>query len=155
MMSRSTEVPTRTTHAFLGMINEVLATADETDGAFGAVEITVPPRGGPPLHTNTREALAYYGLEGTLSFATESGVRELHRGGFVSLRKGGTHTFVNKSNALARALMIATPGGFEKFFTDAARELPDEAPQGPPPPEVIATLTRIAAVYGMELKPPA
>ena len=74
-----TKVPAQTDEVYtiLGMRNKVLTTGEATDGAFGAVEIAVPPGGGPPLHTNTREALGYYGLEGTLSFVTESGDREL------------------------------------------------------------------------------
>ena len=142
-----------TSYTFLGMRNDVLATADEADGTFGAVQITVPPGVGPPLHTNTREALGYYGLEGTLSFQTESGERRLRPGEFLALRKGGTHTFANKGETPARALMIASPGGFERFFADAAAALPAEAPPGPPPPEAIAKLAEIAAVHGMELHP--
>lgn len=148
-----TQVPTDTDEVYtiLGMRNRVLTTGDATDGAFGAVEITVPPGGGPPLHTNTRETLGYYGLEGTLSFVTESGDRELRPGGFVSLRKGGTHTFANKGDVEARALMIASPGGFERFFANAAHVLPADAPQGPPPPELVARHREISAAYGMEI----
>lgn len=138
-------------HTFLGMRNRVLIAADETDGAFAVVEITVPPGNGPPLHTNTREALAYYGLEGTLSFVTESGDRELRPGAVVSLRKGGTHTFANRGDGPARALMIASPGGFERFFAEAAAGLPANAPEGPPSPDVIAKLAEISATYGMTL----
>lgn len=148
-MTRSTQADQ--VHTFLGMRNRVLATADESDGAFAAVEITVPPGSGPPLHTNTREALGYYGLEGTLSFVTESGDRELGPGTFVSLRKGGTHTFANRGDGPARVLMFASPGGFERFFAEAARELPAEAPEGPPPPEAIAKLAEVSATYGMKL----
>jgi len=150
--NQSTTGDTRV-YSFLGMRNSVLATSEETDGAFAAVEILVPPGGGPPLHTNTREALGYYGLEGKLSFVTESGHRELHPGEVVSLRKGGTHTFVNKTDAPARALMIATPGGFEGFFAAAAQELPAEVPDGPPPPEMIAKHAEISGRYGMTLHP--
>lgn len=142
-----------TDYTFLGMRNRVLVTAEETDGAFAAVEITVPPGGGPPLHTNTREALGYYGLEGRLSFTTESGERELGPGGFVPLRKGGTHTFANRGGTIARALMIASPGGLERFFADAATVLPADALQGPPPPEMMTKLAEISARYGMELHP--
>ena len=151
--SRVTTARDEQVHTFLGMRNSVLATTEETDGAFGAVEITVPAGGGPPLHTNSREALAYYGLEGKLSFVTDSGHRELHPGEVLSLRKGGTHTFVNKTDAPARALMIATPGGFEGFFAEAARELPPDAPGGQPPPEMVAKLAEISGRYGMTLQP--
>lgn len=140
-------------YTILGMRNRVLATGDATDGAFGAVEITVPPGSGPPLHTNSRETLGYYGLEGTLSFVTESGDRELRPGSFVSLRRGGTHTFANNGDTPARALMINAPGGFERFFADAAKALPAEAPQGPPPPELVAKHREIGAAYGMEVHP--
>jgi uncharacterized cupin superfamily protein len=147
-----TQAPSETdkVYTILGMRNKVLTTGDATGGAFGVVEITVPPDSGPPLHTNTRETLGYYGLEGTLSFVTESGDRELRPGGFVSLRKGGTHTFANKGDVEARALMIASPGGFERFFADAAQVLPADAPQGPPPPELVAKHREISAAYGME-----
>lgn len=144
--SRTEEIST-----FLGMRNRVLISADETDGAFSAIEITVQPQVGPPLHTNTREALGYYGLEGVLSFVTEAGERELRPGGFVYLRKGGTHTFANKGDAPARALLIASPGGFERFFADAAAVFPAEPPDGPPPPELIAKLAEVSAKHGMSL----
>ena len=154
-MNRSKVAPLRDdqVHTFLGMRNRVIATSEQTDGAFGAVEILVPPGGGPPLHTNSREALGYYGLEGKLSFVTESGHRELRPGEFVSLRKGGTHTFLNKADVPARVLMIATPAGFEEFFADAARLLPADAPEGQPPAEIIAKLVEISARYGMQLQP--
>jgi quercetin dioxygenase-like cupin family protein len=140
-------------YTFLGIRNKVLITAEQSDGAFGAAEITVPPGLGPPLHTNTREALGYYGLEGALSFVTEAGHRRLGPGEFISLRKGGTHTFANKGDTPARVLMIASPGGFERFFAAAAAELPAEAPEGPPAPELIAKLAEISAMHGMELHP--
>ena len=151
-MNRST-IRDDQVHTFLGMRNRVLATSEETEGAFAAVEITVPPRVGPPLHTNSREALGYYGLEGRLSFVTESGHAELRPGDVLSLRKGGTHTFLNKTDAPARVLLLATPAGFEGFFADAARLLPADAPQGPPPAELLAKLTEVSARYGMQLQP--
>ena len=45
-----------------------LATGKETDGGYFLVEAIVPPGGGPPLHTQTREEEAFYVLEGELTF---------------------------------------------------------------------------------------
>ena len=135
-------------YTFLGMRNRVLA----EDGAFGAVEITVPPGSGPPPHTNTREALAYYGLEGMLSFMSGSGDRTLRPGDFISMPKGDTHTFVNRGDGAARALLIVSPAGFERFFADASKVLPAEAPAGPPSAEILTALAEVGERYGMTLR---
>src|SRR5882757_8675154 len=44
----------------------VKATSESTGGAFGLLEASVPPGGGPPPHVHTREDEAFYLLDGIL-----------------------------------------------------------------------------------------
>lgn len=59
------------TSIFLGTENRVLLTASETEGTVGVIDISVQPGAGAPLHTNTREALMWYVVDGLLTFQTE------------------------------------------------------------------------------------
>ena len=136
---------------FLGMSNRVLAGRDRTDGSVSVVEVTVPPGVGAPLHTNTREALTWYVLDGTLAFVHGDGMVDVGAGRLVFLPPGQVHTFTNRTDLPARALLICTPGGLEGFFTELAAALPADAPTGPPPPEALAVMQEIGRRYGLEL----
>ena len=47
---------------------ERLASAAETDGAFGLSLVTQPPGVATPLHIHTREAEAFFLLDGTMTY---------------------------------------------------------------------------------------
>jgi quercetin dioxygenase-like cupin family protein len=137
--------------SFLGLTNRVLAAREHTDGSVTVVEITVPAGGGVPLHVNTREALTWYVIEGTLTFVREQGASEVKAGRAIFLPKGPPqHTFLNQTDQPVKALLICTPGGFEGFLTEMAANFPAEAPQGPPPTEALEGMRAIGARYGLE-----
>ena len=136
---------------FLGMTNRLLASRDATDGSVSVVEITVGPGVGAPPHTNQREALTWYVLEGELTFFEGATPVTRRAGELIFMPADGVHTFLNQTDRDARALMICTPGGFEGFLVDVAAVLPDEAPAGPPPAEAMAAMERVGAQYGLIL----
>jgi quercetin dioxygenase-like cupin family protein len=137
--------------AFLGMTNRVLASRDTTDGSLSVVEIVIGPGVGAPPHTNQREALTWYVLEGELTFF-EGGTPVTRRAGeLIFMPPDDVHTFLNQTDRDARALMICTPGGFEGFLVDVAEVLPDEAPDGPPPAEGVAAMQAVGDRYGLTL----
>jgi quercetin dioxygenase-like cupin family protein len=140
-------VEERQTSTFLGMDNHVLLTAEHTDGLVGVVEIAVQPGAGAPLHTNTREALVWCGIEGTLVLETEDGPSVLAPGEGMFLPKGHTHAFTNRSDGPARALLVCIPGGLEGLLLELSGKLPTTAPAGPPAPDAAEALATTAARY--------
>jgi quercetin dioxygenase-like cupin family protein len=136
---------------FLGMENRVLLTASETEGAMGVIDISVQPGAGAPLHTNTREALMWYVMDGQLTLQTVHGPVEVAAGSASFLPKGSTHKFVNLSDTPARALLVCIPGGFEGFLLDLSGKLPADVPGGPPPLEATEAMARTAEPYGVKL----
>ena len=141
------------TSRFLGLENRVLLTAKETEGAVGVIDISVQPGAGAPLHTNTREALMWYVVDGLLTLQTEQGPVEVAAGSASFLPSGSTHTFVNRAEIPARALLVCIPGGFEGFLLDLSGRLPADVPTGPPPPEATEVMASTAELYGVKLHP--
>jgi quercetin dioxygenase-like cupin family protein len=136
---------------FLGMTNEILVGRDDSDGSVSVVEITVPAGGGIPLHTNQREAITWYVLEGALTFVADQETHQIKAGELIAMPANGTHSFANQTEHAARALLICTPGGFEGFLTEVAELLPDQAPDGPPPASAVEAMQAVGARYGLLL----
>jgi quercetin dioxygenase-like cupin family protein len=141
------------TSKFLGMENRVLLTASETEGAAGVIDISIQPGAGAPLHTNTREALMWYVVDGLLTLQTEQGPVEVAAGSASFLPIGSTHRFLNRSETPARALLVCIPGGFEGFLLDLSGKLPADVPSGPPPPQATKVMVGTAEPYGVKLHP--
>jgi quercetin dioxygenase-like cupin family protein len=139
------------TSTFLGTENRVLLTASETDGAAGVIDISIQPGAGAPLHTNTREALVYYVIDGTLTFQTEEGPVQVAGGQASFLPKGHKQTFFNASDRLVRALLVCIPGGFEDFLLELSGKLPADVPAGPPPSDALETMVLTAERYGTKI----
>lgn len=134
---------------FLGMSNRILVRGEQTNGSLSAVEITVAPGAGSPPHTNTREALTWYVVDGTLSFQRHDGLVEVGGGDLIFLPKGDTHAFANHTDGPVTALMVCTPGGFEGFLLELGARLPSDVPAGPPPEEAVAAIATIGERYGV------
>lgn len=142
------------TSTFLGMDNRVLLGVGQTDGQLGVIDVSIRPGAGAPPHTNTREAIMWFGIDGTLVLSSEDGQQALAAGDAVFFRKGGTHSFMNMSDRPARALLVCLPGGFEEFLLELSGKLPVDVPSGPPSAEVIETLATVAAQYDMAIQTP-
>ena len=119
----------------------LLAVGPETDTAYMIMEAEVPPGGGPPLHTHSREEEGFYVLDGEMTFEADGETVVAGPGTFLNLAKGSRHRFENRSDRPARMLILCAPAGIEGMFREAA---------GKPPPE----LGPICARYGITIFPP-
>jgi quercetin dioxygenase-like cupin family protein len=137
---------------FLGTLNRIVATADDTAGAFGLMEQWGQQGFSPPLHVHHREDSALYLIEGTITLRLGDDETTLGPGDFAFMPRDIPHTFRVDSDR-ARFLEIVTPGGFEQFHIDASDPAPAATlpPVGPPDiPRVVAAI----ATYDAELVGP-
>jgi quercetin dioxygenase-like cupin family protein len=131
----------------------VLATSAQTGGALFAVEIRMPPGGGPPVMHRHEPGEIYHVLAGEFTFYTapegEPPSRVTARPGDVVPLAGNTpHTIRNESAADAVALVIHAPGAPMENFT---RAVSARSASGPPE---MAEVLEIAAANGIELLGP-
>lgn len=120
----------------LGEEYRALATADQTGGAYSLFVGISPPGGGVPPHQHTREAEAFYILEGAFDIVIGEETMTVGAGAFVHLPAGVPHAYRNaRADGPSRALVLTVPGGFEAFFAEMSAQ-----PAGPP------DLARVAAV---------
>jgi len=119
------------------------ATAESTGGSLALLEASIPPGCGPPPHTHGREDEAFYVLAGTLEMSAGADTFLARPGDFVFMPRGTPHRFKNTGVDAARALILFTPAGFERFFEQAgAAARPGE--QAPPPDD--DQLARVVAI---------
>jgi uncharacterized RmlC-like cupin family protein len=77
---------------------------------------TQPPGfAGPPLHHHDFDE-AFYVLEGELTFRLGDELFTRRAGELAFAPRGAPHTYANHSGAAARALIVCTPAGFERYF---------------------------------------
>src|SRR5262245_37362281 len=97
----------------------VLLRSEDSEGQVAVVELTGGGR--PPLHRHDFDE-TFYVLEGELTFRLGDDL-VTRRGGELAFAPGGVaHTYANLSGAPARALLVITPGGFERYFARMAAE---------------------------------
>lgn len=109
----------------------IKADRENTHGSLGLIEALVPPGGGPPPHIHHDSDEAFYLIEGELEISNEKISQVVGAGSFVFVPKGKVHAFKNIGDRPCKMLIIFTPAGFERFFT----ELGVPAEQGVPAPE--------------------
>lgn len=102
----------------MGIYVIVRVTSQDTNGAYSVFEDIVPPGGGPPLHTHTKEDETMFVLEGELEVTLSEQTTTVHAGTFIHMPRGVAHRFKNVSDRDARMLLSYTPGGFEQWFLD-------------------------------------
>jgi quercetin dioxygenase-like cupin family protein len=124
---------------FLGVPTRVIATAEQTGGAFGLIEHVIPAGGESPWHVHHAEDEAFYVVEGQMTFLCgEQKVRA----------REIPHGFRVEGTQPARVLLQCTPGGFEHFIMEMSEPAP---PTGPPDMERLMSL---AAKYDNEILGP-
>lgn len=135
----------------LGDRYRVIAAADQTDGAFAAVEVTVRSGGGAPPHVDQNEAIGWFVIDGTLEFMVEDEEMSVEAGGWIYSPKGVLHTFRNSSETPARALLLAIPSGLEGFFREVGRELATDEDPRRPTEDDISRVMEAAPRYGLDI----
>jgi steroid delta-isomerase-like uncharacterized protein len=102
-----------------------------------------------PYHTHTREDESFYVLDGEMAFVVDGEWHRAKAGSFVFGPRNLAHGFKVLGNRPARMLLLASPGGFERFVLELAEPL--GTPAGPPD---MAKVMEAAARFGMEVHGP-
>ena len=116
---------------------KVLVRSEQSGGHVAIVELGGGGR--PPLHRHDFDE-TFYVLEGDLTFRLGDEVFTRRAGEVAFAPRGVPHTYANMSRAPARALLVITPAGFERYFDRiAARISGTEPPReaAGPIPEVV------------------
>jgi mannose-6-phosphate isomerase-like protein (cupin superfamily) len=130
----------------------ILASSAETGGALCAIELRMPPGGGPPVMHRHAPGEVYAVSEGEFTFYIGGFGQPARRitagpGEVVALAGGTPHTVRNESDAVAVAFVVHAPGPpMENFSREAALAATD-------PPDMDAVLA-IAQRHGIELLGP-
>lgn len=143
------------TVAVVGDVYRFLVTGEETDGRYALWEAIVPPGGGPPPHTHSREEEGFYVLEGEITFSIDGEPLVAKAGMFANMPVGTQHSFKNESQHAAKMLISVAPAGLEKMFLDVGVALPEGATTPPAPnPDDVKRLLAAAPSYGIDIPPP-
>jgi mannose-6-phosphate isomerase-like protein (cupin superfamily) len=139
----------------LGSLFQRLLTADTTAGALGASVVTQPPGLASPLHVHTREAEAWFLLDGTLTYRAGDELVDLAAGDCIYLPRDVPHAFRITGATPARYLALSLPGRlldlYEELGTPAT--IP-QLPDGGIPAADIARWNELAAQYGLRIVGP-
>ena len=127
---------------------------DDTNGALAVAELTAGPELGPPPHIHRNNDESFYILEGTFDFSLAGQAFTAHAGAFVHLPRGVVHTHRAGGGAPARALVIQSPAGVERFIEEAGKPATDPSVR-PAPPEMweLERVLAIAQKHGIEVQP--
>ena len=98
----------------------ILVRGGDSDGTLTALEVTVPPGDGPPLHVHTDADEGVYVLEGHIRWRLGDDVHPTTPGAFALVPRGLPHCFQNDGDRVARMLIWFTPAGMEGFFEQLA-----------------------------------
>jgi quercetin dioxygenase-like cupin family protein len=135
-------------------LNTFKVVGDDTNGALAVAELTARPEFGPPPHIHRNSDENFYILEGTFDFSLAGQPFSAGAGAFVHLPKGVVHTHRAGGGASARALVIQSPAGVERFIEEAGKLATN--PSVPPAPPEVSELERIVAIaqkHGIEVPP--
>jgi quercetin dioxygenase-like cupin family protein len=108
-------------------VPRVLLRGEESGGRVSVVELT--GQGRPPLHRHDFDE-AFYVLEGELAFQLGDERFTRRAGELAFAPRGAPHTYANRSGAPARALLVITPAGFERYFDEIAARARGHEPAG-------------------------
>jgi len=138
----------------LGGLFERLVGGEETGGLIDASVVTQPAGIAPPLHVHTREAEAWYLLEGTLTYQAGDERVDLEPGGFIYLPQAVPHAF--RTTSAVRYLALTLPGGVMEMYDEVGtpalqRRLPDGGVTG----EEIERWMAAAPRYGLQVVGPS
>ncbi|MFA9272756.1 MAG: cupin domain-containing protein [Baekduiaceae bacterium] len=102
---------------------------EQTGGRLTALENTIAPGDGPPVHVHEAQDEIWLVLEGELEFRIGEEEADAPTGTFVYVPRGVPHAFRNPGDTPARLLVLFTPAGMERFFDafaalDAGADIP-------------------------------
>jgi quercetin dioxygenase-like cupin family protein len=141
----------------VGDTYRILMTGKQTNGAYAAIDMLIPPDGGPGPHSHAGFQESFYVMEGEIEVKSEVSNYTAKKGSFVNIPKGGiVHCFKNKTKATAHLICFVVPSGLEEFFIEIGKPVQPGAFLPPPRLEAddIRKLGIIAGKYGQKIFPP-
>ena len=134
-----------------------LLSAGESGGSLGLSLVTQPPGIATPLHRHTREAEAFFLLDGSMTYRAGDDTFHLSPGDFIWLPMGLPHAFRVTGPSPVRFLGLTTPGALMTLYDEVGmpateRRLPDG--DGRPMDEEIARWNEIGPRYGLQVLGP-
>lgn len=139
----------------MGMLLERLVGAGETGGQLGASVVTQPPGLASPLHVHTREAEAWYLLEGAMTYRAGTRLVRLAPGDFIYLPRQVPHAFRTTGSVPVRFLALTLPGRLLDIYDEVGtpaqeRRLPDGGVSGAD----VARWNELGPRYGLRVVGP-
>jgi quercetin dioxygenase-like cupin family protein len=139
----------------MGALFERLVGVGDTGGELAASLVTQPPGTASPLHVHTREAEAWFLLEGTLTYLAGPRTFRLAAGDFIYLPRDVPHAFRVTGPTPARFLGLALPGRLMELYDEvgvpASRH---RLPDGGVTAADVARWMEVAPRYGIRVVGP-
>ncbi len=132
----------------------IKATALQTGGAFGLVEMLVAPGHPIPLHIHHAEDEVLWVLEGQLTVRAGDRTYAAGPGSLIFGPKGVPHTFRVEGSTGARLLVLMVPGGGEQFFVEAGRSAGGAGLPEPEPPDLARLQAMMEKYHQQVVGPP-
>jgi quercetin dioxygenase-like cupin family protein len=140
----------------MGSLFERLASGEDTGGAVDLSVVTQPEGIATPLHVHTREAEAFYVLEGTMTYQAGDDRFLLRSGSFIYLPAEVPHAF-RVTGSGVRFLGLTAPAGRLGLYDEVGVPATDhELPQGRGRPlaDEIARWNEVGPRYGLRVVGP-
>jgi quercetin dioxygenase-like cupin family protein len=114
----------------MGSLFERLVSASDTGGQLGVSVVTQPSGAASPLHVHTREAEAWYVLDGEMTYVAGARTVRMVSGDFIYLPPNVPHAFRVTGPRSARFLALSLPGQLLDLYDEVGtpaleRRLPD------------------------------
>ena len=141
----------------IGDTYRILITGEQTGDAYAAIDMLIPPNGGPGPHSHAEFQESFYVIEGEIEVKSEVSTYIAKKGSFVDIPMGGiVHCFKNKTRETAHLLCFVVPSGLEEFFMEIGKPVLPGAflPVPEMDTETLKKLMEIATKHGQKIFPP-
>ena len=139
----------------MGSLFERLVRACDTGGQLGVSVVTQPSGAASPLHAHTREAEAWYVLDGEMTYVAGTETFRMVAGDFIYLPRNVPHAFRVTGGRSARFLALSLPGQLLDLYDEVgASALERRLPNGGVPAAEIARWCEISGRYGIRVVGP-
>lgn len=137
----------------MGSLFEHLLERDQSE-RLGVALVTQPPGIATPLHRHTKEAEAFYILDGLMTYKAGDETFEMYAGCFIHLPQGVPHAFRIRGDAPTRMLAFTAPAGLLHLYDEvglpaAERRLPGA--DGQTPEVELPRWAEVGPRYGLEV----
>jgi mannose-6-phosphate isomerase-like protein (cupin superfamily) len=89
-----------------------------SNGLCATIVEEVAPGGGPPPHRHTREDETFVVVDGEFEFLRDGSWQPLPPGEATFAPRGHIHTFRNSGTISGHLMIVATPGGLERYLEE-------------------------------------